>query len=592
VPSTLPSPPRELSAEQRLARERAILQYVVDNVPYCIFWKDHESRYLGCNKNFAALDGLSDPREMVGKTDYDTAWREHAEDYRRFDRETMERGVPLLDQEEITHDGQGRQMVILTSKVPLRNDAGDVIGLLGIIVDITQRKQIERDLSKAKEQAERALRSKNDFLANISHELRTPLTLVKSPLESLLSGDSGELPGAVTSQIQRAHRNALRLLGMVDDLLDFSRLEAGKQDVLREPTDVPELCASIVDDAQPLATARSLTLEFQSNLAQAVLLVDRGMLEKITLNLVGNALKFTPPGGTVHVALGQADGAMELVVSDTGIGIDASSHARVFERFQQVDPAATRRYGGMGLGLALVKEFAELMGGSVTLESELGKGCRFVVSLPLDLEAPLPITSGVPLPIERRLSSLGGTSGDTLPPDDDVESTGEMLPRLLLVEDNADMRSHLAQLLRGRYRVSTADNGQLALDMLRAEEFDVVLSDLMMPVLDGLSLVEIAKSDEQLRHIPIILITARSGKDALVSALETGADDYIAKPFSPAELRARVRAAYRLGHAHRRLAQLEDELRTTQLRLERAETRGGHELDTTRPTRRRAEVGG
>jgi PAS domain S-box-containing protein len=578
-----------------LARERAILQYVVDNVPYCIFWKDRDSRYLGCNKNFAALDGLADPREIVGKTDYDTAWRAHAEAYRRFDRETMDRGIPLLNQEEVTQDDKGRQMVILTSKVPLRNEAGDVIGLLGIIVDITQRKQIEQDLSKAKEQAELALRSKNAFLANISHELRTPLTLVRSPLESLLSGDSGDLSGAARAQVERAHRNALRLLGMVEDLLDFSRLEAGKQDVLREPTDVGGLCASIVDDAQSLAGARGLTLDFQSNLPQAVLLIDRGMLEKITLNLVGNALKFTPPGGAVTVSLGQSRGCLELGVADTGIGIDSSSHERVFERFAQVDPAATRRYGGMGLGLALVKEFAELMGGSVTLESELGKGARFLVRLPFVLDTPLPITSGGSLLTDRRLSSLGGSSGDTLPPDDDVESTGEALPRVLLVEDNTDMRGHLTQLLRGRYRVSTAGDGKQALNMMRTESFDVVLSDVMMPELDGLSLVEIVKSDEQLRHLPIILITARSGKDALVSALEAGADDYIAKPFSPAELRARVRAAYRLGHAHRRMAQLEDELRVTQARLERAEARAaGPELDGTRgaAARRRIEISG
>jgi PAS domain S-box-containing protein len=574
VASTLPSPPRALSAEQSLARERAILQYVVDNVPYCIFWKDRDSRYLGCNKNFAALDGRSDPRELIGKTDYDTAWRAHADDYRRFDRETMERGVPLLNQEEITHDDKGRQMVILTSKVPLRNETGEVIGLLGIIVDITQRKQIERDLERAKDEAERALRVKSEFLANISHELRTPLTLVKSPLESLLAGDSGSLPGAVSSQIERAHRNTLRLLGMVDDLLDFSRLEAKTYEVRREIVDVRELVSQIVDDAQPLASSRRLSLEFSSPLeaerAQAP--IDPAMLEKITLNLLGNAFKFTPPGGSVRVLLERRSDALELSVADTGIGIAAESHARVFERFQQLDPAATRRYGGMGLGLALVKEFTELMGGSVELQSQLGKGARFSVRLPIARGLASLSLVASPTPAERRGSSLGGYTGDTLPPDD-VETAGEELPRVLLVDDNADMRSHMAQLLRGRYTVSVAENGKRALEMMRAEPPHVVLSDVMMPELDGLSLVEIAKSDERLRHIPIILITARTGKDALVSALETGADDYIAKPFSPSELRARVRAAYRLGDAHRRLADLSEELRLTRKQLERAEQR-------------------
>jgi signal transduction histidine kinase/CheY-like chemotaxis protein len=486
----------------------------------------------------------------------------------------MDRGVALLNQEEVTHDDQGREMLILTSKVPLRNEAGDVIGLLGIIVDITQRKQTERDLERAKEQAERALRVKSDFLVNISHELRTPLTLVRGPLESLLAGDSGTLSGAVSSQIERAHRNALRLLGLVDDLLDFSRLEAGKQEVLREPTDVYDLVGQIVDDAQPLASARSLTLDFQSSLDHELVSVDRGMFEKVILNLLGNALEFTPPGGTVLVSLEKEkkSGALELCVVDSGIGIDAAHHERVFERFQQLDPVAARRYGGMGLGLALVKEFTELMGGRVELQSQIGQGARFLVRLPIASE---PRTLAAALPpsvLDRPWSSLTSSSGDTLPPGD-VESAGEVLPRVLLVDDNPDMRSHLSQLLRGRYIVNTAENGKRALELMRTESPHVVVSDVMMPELDGLSVVEIAKSDGALCHIPIILLTARAGKDSLVAALETGADDYIAKPFSPAELRARVRAACRLGEAHRRLADLTEELQQTKRLLELAERR-------------------
>jgi PAS domain S-box-containing protein len=559
VASTLPSPNEELSIEQSLARERAILQYVVDNVPYSIFWKDTESRYLGCNKNFAALDGRSDPRDLVGKNDFDMAWREHAEDYRRFDRETMERGVPLLNLEEITHDDKGREMVILTSKVPLRNETtGEVIGLLGIIVDITQRKQIETELQYAKEQAERANRVKGEFLANISHELRTPLTLVASPLESLLAGDAGVLPRAASLQIERAHRNTLRLVGMVNDLLDFSRLEAGKQLVVLEQTDVAQLVGLIVNDAEPLAAARGLSLEFESQLTDPELSLDRGMFEKVLMNLLGNALKFTPRGGSVRVLLRSLGGEFELSVADTGIGVDVSDHERIFERFQQADASATRRYGGTGLGLALVKEFSELMGGSVGLESQLGKGSRFFVRLPRQMGSAR-AAAGPARTTERfAWSSVEPTPGDTLPPD--LERNDEQLPRVLLVEDNAEMRNYLRQLLAGRYRVTAVASGREALELAGRELPDVILSDVMMPGLDGLTLVEIIKSDEALRHIPVILLTARAGKDAAVSALEAGADDYISKPFSPAELRARVRAAYRLGHAYRRMAAMAEEL--------------------------------
>jgi PAS domain S-box-containing protein len=573
--STLPSPNEVLSPEQTLARERSILQYVVDNVPYCIFWKDKESRYLGCNKNFAALDGSSDPRELIGRTDYDMAWREHAEGYRRFDRATMERGEPLLNQEEVTHDDQGREMVILTSKVPLRNESGEVIGLLGIIVDITDRKRIETELKAAKEEAERAARIKGEFLANISHELRTPLTLVASPLESLLAGDSGPLPRAAVSQIERAHRNALRLVGMVNDLLDFSRLDAGKQRVVREHTDVAQLAALIVSDAQPLASARGLSLEFASHLEQGPLSIDRGMFEKILMNLLGNALKFTARGGRVEVLLRPQAEHFELEVRDTGIGIARVDHERIFERFQQGDATSTRQYGGTGLGLALVKEFSELMGGSVSVDSQEGRGARFSVLLPRQPGSRVGATTPLQTLEVTRWSTMQQAPSDTLPPD--AELSEEELPSLLLVEDNDEMRTYLRQLLAGRYRVISVDNGRAALEAARQELPDVILSDVMMPGLDGLTLVEILKSDEALRHIPVVLLTARAAKDAAVSALEAGADDYICKPFSPAELRARLRAAYRLGHAVRRMAELEKEL-----------AHAREQLDSGEPSERRA----
>jgi PAS domain S-box-containing protein len=544
-----------------LARERAILQYVVDNVPYSIFWKDQDSRYLGCNKNFAALDGSFDPRQLVGKTDFDMAWRAHAEDYQRFDRQTMDLGQPQLHQEEITHDDQGREMVILTSKVPLRNDQGDVIGLLGIIVDITERKRIETELQLAKDLAERASRSKGEFLANMSHELRTPLTLVTSPLESLLAGDAGPLPRAAIVQLERAQRSAQRLVGMVNDLLDFSRLEAGKHPVSPERTCVGQLAALIVHDAEPLAMARGLELRFDDELGSASLQLDRGMFEKILMNLLGNALKFTPSGGSVRVSLRCHDSELELCVADTGIGIAPSDQQRIFERFAQADSTTTRRFGGTGLGLALVKEFGELMGGTVAVESAVGQGARFTVRLPLQPAAATPSTWPLPVTDPHRWSSMQSVPADTLPPD--MHNDTEQLPLVLLVEDNPEMRSYLRQLLTGRYRVLAVENGRVALDVARLERPDVILSDVMMPDLDGLTLVEIVKSDETLRHIPVILLTARAGKEAAVSALEAGADDYISKPFSPAELRARVRAAYRLGHAYRRMAAMAEELART-----------------------------
>jgi CheY-like chemotaxis protein len=307
-------------------------------------------------------------------------------------------------------------------------------------------------------------------------------------------------------------------------------------------------------------------LDFESRLVSPTLPVDRLLFEKIALNLLGNALKFTPPGGSVHVELVEVGDEFELSVSDTGIGIAKESHARIFERFQQADATTTRRYGGTGLGLALVKELSELMGGSVGLESEEGRGSRFFVRLPRFAPTAVLQASTIPADEQRHWSSLGTPSSDTVPPDG-IEDLG--LPGLLLVEDNLEMRAYLTQLLRGRYRVTAVENGKRALEVARQERHDVILSDVMMPDLDGLSLVELVKSDEKLRHIPIVLLTARAGKDAAVSALEAGADDYIAKPFSPQELLARLRAAYRLGSTQRRTQALTEELHRTQLELAR-----------------------
>jgi DNA-binding response OmpR family regulator len=280
----------------------------------------------------------------------------------------------------------------------------------------------------------------------------------------------------------------------------------------------------------------------------------------------------------------------ELSVTDTGIGIDPASHARIFERFQQADASATRRYGGTGLGLALVKEFAELMGGAVGLESERGKGSCFRVRLPRLTDTPAAPAVSVSIRSQRLVSPARLSAVDTLPPET-PDPSRDALPHVLLVEDNPDMRAHLVDLLRGRYRVSCAENGRQALELARRQPPpDVILSDVMMPELDGMSLVEIAKSDETIRHIPIVLITARSGKDALVAALEAGADDYIAKPFSPAELRARLRAAYRLGEAHRHLAAMSAELQIARERLAQSEHLGRvqhvqqvERFDTLRP---------
>ena len=406
-------------------------------------------------------------------------------------------------------------------------------------------------------------RLKSDFLANVSHELRTPLTLILGPLNSLLASNAASLPAATQASLERMCRNALRLSALVDDLLEFSRLEAGKLQPCWQPVQVTALVHALVEDARPAARARGLALSFIAEAEPELIPLDRRLFEKIILNLVGNALKFTPPGGRVEVSLRPIGDEIELAVVDTGVGIPPDKLSLLFQRFQQVDATATRKYEGTGLGLALVREFAELLGGRAGVESEPGQGSRFWVRVPRSTErlpepgSPLGLAAVSqeyePMASRRLLQLSHGMS---------ASSAGSLLtdlsgkPRLLIVEDNPDMRAYLTELLAPEYQITAVENGRKALETVSTRLPDIVLSDVMMPEMDGMELVTRLKGNPELRELPVILLTARAGASAAAAGLETGADDYVSKPFTPEELRARVRAAWRLRQMSRERAEL------------------------------------
>ena len=567
-------------AERR--RQEALLHYIIANVPFSIFWKDREGRFLGGNDNFVNDMRIASMADFVGKNDYEVGFPPaQADFFVKCDREVMETGRPLLDIEESQEQADGTH-TLLTSKVPLRDEAGRTIGLLGIYADITERKRMEEQLLRAKEAAEAAARAKSEFLTTMSHELRTPLTLILGPIEALLSDPTTPLPAVARDHVERMRRNAGRLFMLVNDILDFSRIEAGGMVVRREPVDIGELVTQVIDDARPVAEQRGLSLKVELETASPTgsptvsptVSIDRRLFEKILLNLLGNALKFTPAGGSINVVICQGTSTLELAITDTGPGIQRDQLPLLFRRFQQLDTSATRKYEGTGIGLALVKEFAALLGGTVGVESEVGRGSRFFVRLPIDegrvIAAPARVGSRRERPsvrferISERFASIG-LAGSS--PSERTPANSTTRPRVLVGEDNADMRAYIVETLASDYAVEAVGSGRAVFDAARRETPEVIISDVMMPEMDGIELVGRLKSDPELRQVPVILVTARASREELVGGLNLGADDYLGKPFVAAELRARVRAAQRLHRLYRDLADQHRQLKETQEQL-------------------------
>jgi signal transduction histidine kinase len=444
----------------------------------------------------------------------------------------------------------------------------------GVTMEVANARAYEEERKRAEALAE-IDRAKTAFFSNVSHEFRTPLTLMLGPLEDELAERVSPLPQARHERLATAHRNSLRLLKLVNTLLDFSRIEAGRAQASYEPTDLATLTgelASVFRSAVEVEKA-GLTFTVDCRPLPEPVHVDAEMWEKIVLNLLSNAFKHTFAGG-ITVALRWCGDHAELTVADTGAGIPEAELPRLFERFHRVKGAKSRTHEGTGIGLALVQELVSLHGGAVRVESEEGKGSTFTVAvkagtahLPPDrLGAARATASTVARPaayVEEALHWLpNGTapydpsprSGEmdiVLAPREVAATHGGRRPRILWADDNADMRDYVRRLLADRYEVLAVADGLTALAAAQEQCPDLVLTDIMMAGLDGFGLLRALRADARTRTIPVILLSARAGEESAVEGLDAGADDYLTKPFSAQELLARVRTHLELARVRR-----------------------------------------
>ncbi|NIJ54551.1 hybrid sensor histidine kinase/response regulator transcription factor [Dyadobacter arcticus] len=380
------------------------------------------------------------------------------------------------------------------------------------------------------------------FFDNITHEFRTPLTLILAPAERQLQ--SSALSDATRQDLLTIERSAHHLLLLINQLLELSKLEAGKLAIVESPGNVGSFIGQLVESFRTAAEHKGILLSFQKNDIDKLFVFDKNKWEQIVNNLLSNALKFTKGGGNIDVEANLSDSMnLNLSVNDTGIGISKDKLDHVFDRFFQVDDSQTRAYGGSGIGLALVRELSNLLGGSAEVESQPGMGTSFRIRLPLkklnESFLPAPEMSQASVP-EPNLSFHGYQPGVM---ETDVLHTASLEtddPIVLLVEDNAELLEFMRGSLKDKYRVLVAENGREGLIIARRELPDVVISDVMMPEMDGYELVNQLKNDAQTSHISVILLTSRDAQNSRMVGLTAGADHYISKPFHLSELELRL----------------------------------------------------
>ncbi len=535
---------RDTSERNRLAAElrasETHLKTLVKTLPDLIWLKDENGVYLACNSRFEEFFGATES-SILGKTDYDFVDRELADFFRRHDRRAIQAGKPSRNQERITFASDGHEEMLETIKTPMVDDAGELIGVLGIGRDITQlfniQDELQRhkddlehlveqrtaELSRAMQAAESSSRAKSEFLANMSHEIRTPMNGIIG-MAHLAS--QTELDDRQREFIDKISLSANSLLGILNDILDFSKIESGRLEIEDVDFSLSETVGEVIDmlSSRTLAKQIRIVLDMDKTIAP-LLRGDSLRLRQVLLNLTGNAVKFSEEGAEVRLdikAVGCNSNGCELqfAVRDHGIGIDVAKQGNLFQAFSQADSSTTRRYGGTGLGLVISKQLVELMGGRIWFDSEPGRGSNFYFRIRFK-------------PAQTSLEEAEKTHENGA---NELNVALHKLrnTRVLVVEDNDINRELVLELLQAEdIQADAASNGAQALERLQTTDFDLVLMDCQMPVMDGYQATREIRKQSRFDALPVIALTANTMQGDREKALAAGLNDHIAKPVDP-----------------------------------------------------------
>lgn len=526
---------RQLSLE--LDRERALLKSLIDSIPDVIFYKDRESIYLGGNPAFAELVGreLSD---IAGKTDFDLFPPDVARLLQEKDQRVLADGQPQHNEEWLTYPDQ-RQILVDILETPYWGPGGEMMGLISIARDMTERKHAAEELEKLNQQLQEASLHKSVFLANMSHELRTPLNAVIGYTSLTLDSLKTNLIPEQLSNLNKAERSARALLQLINDVLDFSKIEAGQVEIFIEKIDVREIIEEITMTAEGLVLDKPVDLNIE--IADDLPLVesDYTKVKQVLNNLVGNAVKFTAEGSVTVRARSLDDAAaIRVEVKDTGAGIAPEKLGNVFESFKQAEKSTSKEFGGTGLGLAISKSFCDMLGIALGVESELEKGTLFWLHIPLHVhsqesgEQPASKQKHAALFDQKSLSHGG----------DEVSAY-----ETVLVIDDDDLNLTLTSTIfqNAGYTVYKTSSGREGIAM--AQDFlpDVILIDLAMPEMNGYEVTRILKAHPTTAAIPIVACTALATRESEEKAIEAGCSSVLRRPIEPNYLVEHVRKIVR-----------------------------------------------